>query len=134
VVKPMQTAHPKKANIYSKKHRSGNVTWCVNLGKKIGGKPDVRNFKTEAQAKNFAGEWNLQLITRNNPGLSDLSDVQRHEVLGAIGKLKAFGATLPEAVEFFIMHARPPKPNVTIMRAVTLIDGFASRLNEGRNF
>ena len=116
----MQTAHPKKANVYLKKHRSENLTWCVNIGKKIGGKPDVRNFTTEAEAKNFANEWNLEYTTRNNPGLCDLSDIQRHDILAAVNKLKAYGATLSEAVDFFIRFARPPKPNVNITEAMEI--------------
>jgi len=108
----------KKANVYSKEHRSGNLTWCVNVGKKIDGKKDIRNFESKAEAQNFAREWNLTLASQNKPGLSELSNISRHEILAAVAKLKEFRATLSEAVEFFLKYARPPKGNVTITEAL----------------
>lgn len=116
----MLLPHYKKANVYSKKHRSGNLTWCVDVGKKIDGKKNIRNFISKEEAKHFANEWNLNLANKNNPGLTDLSDVSRHEILAAVGKLKAFDATLAEAVDFFIRFARPSKGIVTIREALDI--------------
>jgi integrase len=109
----MSLLKAKKATIYQKKHRSGNTTWCVNVGMKHGGVSDVRNFPNREQAVNFQGEWNSRLVEKNSVGLSDLTHLSRLEILAAIAKLQAFDATLPEAVDFFIKFSRPPKGNIT---------------------
>jgi integrase len=110
----------KKATIYHRTHLSGNVTWCVFIGKKNDGKRDIRNFPTEEEAKNFADSWNLSLVQRNPQGLSDLSTLSRHEILASIAKLDAFNATLPEAVDFYLKYARPDKGRVTIEEAIRI--------------
>jgi|GEM_PF-5938106 hypothetical protein len=47
----------KRATIYSQKHRSGNLTWIVNVGKKINPKFDLRRFanKEEAETSRTSG-------------------------------------------------------------------------------
>jgi len=94
------------------------VTWVVNVGKKINGKEDLRRFKSEQDAKNFQAEWNLKLIDQKTDVLMDLQGVARHEVLAALGKLKVVGATLNQAVDFFLEFGRPPRPGVSIEQAI----------------
>ena len=107
-----------KARLWPQKHRSGNVTWKVYVGKKNDGKPDVRSFETKALAESFRNEWNVRLVNSNTSGLGDLSTLARAEILLAIRKLEAFNATLPEAVEFFIKHARPERGTISIKDSV----------------
>src|SRR5216684_1763015 len=106
------TLHVNKARMWPQKHRSGNVTWKVQVGKKNDGKPDIRTFGTEALAKSFYHDWNAKLVTGNTNGLTDLSTLARAEVLAALAKLEAFNATLPEAVDFFLKHARPERGTI----------------------
>lgn len=109
-----------KAWVWCQKHRSGNVSWKVQVGTSNLGKPDIRTFTSETEATNFAADWNSRLVGRNTNGLTDLSTLQRAEVLAALAKLEAFNATLPEAVDFFLKFARPEKGKITVEEAVKL--------------
>jgi len=62
----------KRATIYPKKHRSVNVTWVVNVGKKINGKEDLRRFKSAQDAKHFQSEWNLKLADQTSADLIEI--------------------------------------------------------------
>jgi hypothetical protein len=62
----------KRATIYPHKHRSGNVTWVVNVGKKINGKADLRRLESGQDCGNFQSGWNLQLIDQGTDVLTDL--------------------------------------------------------------
>ena len=106
----------KEQQIYPHKHRSGNVTWVVNVGKKINGKEDLRRFKSEQDAKHFQSECKTH--RPNSDVLTDLQGVARHEVLATLGKLKVVGATLNEAVDFFLEFGRPPRPGVSIEQTI----------------
>src|SRR5215831_5067837 len=108
----------KKATIYAQKHRSGNVTWIVFVGKKNNGKKDLRRFSSEPEAQAFMNEWNLQLANQNLSGLHDLTAVAKHEVLAAIKKLELVGAKLPEAIDFFLKFAHPAKGKISVRDAV----------------
>ena len=116
----MPVLRAKRANLYAKTHRSGNKSWCVNIGTKADGKADVRNFSTRKEAENFYNEWNLKLVQQSPHGLSDLNAIQRHEILAAVKKLEAFNASIPEAVDFFLKFSRPDKGEITTAEAVKL--------------
>ena len=116
----MAILRAKKANLYPKTHRSGNQSWCVNIGKKANGKCDIRNFHSRKEAENFFNEWNLKLVQQSPHGLSDLNEIQRYEILAAIKKLEAFNATLPDAVNFFLKFARPDNGELTAAEALKL--------------
>jgi integrase len=120
-----------KATIYPQTHKSRNVTWKAKFGKRFDGKDLLKNFKTEAEAKHFQNEWNLKLVQGKTSGLADLDNITKHEVLAAMEKLKAFNATLPEAVEFFLRYARPEKGQITIKEAVTFF--LESKEQAGRS-
>src|SRR5689334_22331234 len=104
--------------MWPQKHRSGNVTWKVLVGKKENGRPDVRSFDTEESAAHFRQEWNGKLLTKDAQGLADLSNLARTELLAALAKLDAYGATIAEAVDFFIKYAKPTKAKITTEEAV----------------
>jgi integrase len=108
----------KKTTIYPQKHRSGNVTWIVHVGKKINGKADLHRFKHKADAEAFHNEWNLKSARNATPDLADLQGVARHEILAAVGKLKLVHATLTEAVDFFLRFGRPPRGKISVEQAV----------------
>jgi integrase len=116
----MVVLRAKKATVYPQTHRSENVTWIVNVGTKQDGKADLRRFTTEEQATIFQKDWNAKLIGQNPAGLYDLSTLSRHEVLLNLEKLKEYGATLSEAVDFFLKHARPEKGKIAVAEAIQL--------------
>ena len=66
--------------MWLQKHRSGNVTWKVLIGKKNDGKADIRSFGTQPAATTFQNEWNSKLAAQNTNGLADLSTLARAEV------------------------------------------------------
>src|SRR5262249_40058400 len=90
----------------------------VGVGKKINGKLDLRRFKTREDAENFQKEWNLKLLESNTAELADLQGISRHDVLAAIGRLKVVGATLAQAVDFFLRFGRPPRGKPTIEEVI----------------
>jgi site-specific recombinase XerC len=110
----------KKATIYSQKHRSGNLTWIVHVGKNVTGKNDLRRFESQQEAENFKNEWNLKLVNQNLPELQDLNSISRHEILAAVKRLELVDATLPEAVDFFLKYARPSKGKIKVEDAKDL--------------
>ena len=110
--------HAAKARMWPQTHRSGNKSWKVQVGKKTTGKPDIRTFAREQAARAFRDDWNAKLVTGNTNGLADLSALARAEVLAALAKLEAFNATLPEAVDFFLKHARPAQGEISVEDAL----------------
>lgn len=110
-------AYKSKARFWKKTHKSGNFTWVVKLGKKIDGKPSHRNFPTEIEAKAFMEKWNESLQLGDATGLKDLSELAKLEVRTAIEKIKPFGRSIDEAVDFYINHGLPTKPTVTTEEA-----------------
>jgi len=116
----MRLAQIQKARIWPQKHRSGNVTWKVQIGKKNDGKADIRSFARENEAKQFQLEWNSKLVAKKKDFLTDLNQVARTEILAALAKLEANGATINEAVDFFLKFARPAKGQITITEAINI--------------
>jgi integrase len=116
--------------IYKKTHASGNVGWRVDMGF-VGSKRIFKSFPDEASALRFQKRC-LETQAKKRPvDLRDLSDVMRHEVLAALAKLRDHNATIAQAVDFFLKHARPAKVNVTIGE---VMDEFkASKLKGGQS-
>jgi integrase len=106
--------------MWPQKHRSGNVTWKVYVGKKNDGRKEIKSFISEVEAENFKNDWNVKFAERKFTDLKDLDDVARHEVLASLKRLEAFNATLPEAVNFFLAYARPAKGQITINEAIEI--------------
>lgn len=99
--------------IYGKTHASGNVGYRVDMGF-IGGKRIFKSFPTKEAAERFQRKC-LDAEAKKKPAdLRDLNDVLRHEVLSALAKLREHNATITQAVDFYLKHARPAKANATI--------------------
>ncbi len=108
--------------IYEKKHASGNVGYRVDLGL-VGGKRTFKNFATKTDAETFQRKC-LKAEAHKNPlVLSDIDAITRHEVLAALSRLHEYRATITEAVDFFLKHARPVKAEASIQ---TVMDEFHS--------
>ena len=107
--------------IYEKRHASGNVGFRVDLGL-VNGKRSFKNFETKEKAEAFSQKC-LKLETQKNPNLLvDLDQVTRHEVLAAMAKLKEFRASITDAVDFYLKHARPAKADATIQQVMDLFE------------
>lgn len=110
----------RKARIWPQKHRSGNTTWKVLVGQKHDGRDEIHSFPTEAAASHFMQEWNAKLLAKHSEGLADLNHLARTEVLAALAKLDNYGATITEAVDFYIRHAKPVAGKITTQEAVAV--------------
>jgi integrase len=104
---------PKSFQIYEKRHASGNVGYRVDLGL-VNGKRAFKHFPTREKAE--AGRKRLQReqAAKNPLLLADIDASTRHEVLLALERLKDYRATITEAVNFFLKHARPAKADASI--------------------
>jgi hypothetical protein len=80
----MSLAQIQKARIWPQKHRSGNVTWKVYIGKKNDGKADIRSFDMQEEAKHFHDEWNAKLVAKKKDFLADLDRFTRAALLAAL--------------------------------------------------
>lgn len=113
--------------IYKKIHASGNVGYRVDMGV-IGNKRTFRSFPTHEAAERFQKKC-LKAEAKKKPvDLRDLSDVVRHEVLAALARLREHNATITQAVDFYLKHARPAKANATIGE---VMDAFKVEKEQG---
>lgn len=107
--------------IYPKKHASGNIGYRVDLGL-INGKRKFKSFSTQSEAEKFQRKC-LKLEAAKKPSvLADIENFTRHEVLAALSRLKEYRATITEAVDFFIKHARPAKADADIQCIMDLFE------------
>ena len=99
--KPENRLEPKKATI------NGIKYWRVWVGPRLGAaKASQKYFRSEEEAKTFIRQ---QLTALQNEGTAafSISDEQRVAAVRAFEKLAEVGATLDEAVAYFLKHARP---------------------------
>jgi integrase len=104
--------------IYQKRHASGRVGFRLDLGV-VNGKRSFKPFKTEEEAKALQRKLRTNAAKTNPVLLSDTDSVVRYEILGAVKRLKEFNATITEAVDFFLKHARPTRAGATIGEVMT---------------
>lgn len=116
--------------IYKKTHASGNVGYRVDMGF-IGGRRVFKSFPSLESAERFQKRC-LTAEARKKPvDLRDLNDVVRHEVLAALAKLREHNASITQAVDFYLKHARPAKANATVGE---VMEQFKSvKLKSGRS-
>lgn len=116
--------------IYKKTHASGNVGYRVDMGF-IGGRRVFKSFPSLESAERFQKRC-LTAEARKKPAdLRDLNDVVRHEVLAALAKLREHNASITQAVDFYLKHARPAKANATIGEVMELFKNV--KLKSGRS-
>ena len=83
----------KKFAVYEKKHASGNIGFRVDLGR-INGKRTFQFFSTRASAEKFRQRCLTEEAHKSPSLLADINAVTRHEILGAVEKLKPYKVTL----------------------------------------
>ncbi len=75
----------------------------------VRGKRKQPTFSIHEQALAFKRKADDEIRAKNPLALADIALATRYSVLNALEKLKPYSATLDEAVDFFIKHAKPPK-------------------------
>ncbi len=106
-----------ETKIHPKRNRSGSVSYRVDLGM-VQGKRKQPTFPTLAAAQEFKRKADEEIRRKSPLALSDLAQSTRYEVLGALEKLRPYGASLNDAVEFFLKHAKPSKPAISFKEAI----------------
>lgn len=102
--------------IRARRHRSGNVTWQLDLGL-VDGRRVQRSYGTEREAK-AALKAAQEAQARHGSMASELTGSVMAEMVLAREKLRTVGASMTEAVEFFLKHARRRKERVKLAEGV----------------
>ena len=102
--------------IRARRHRSGNVTWQLDLGL-VEGRRVQRSYGTEREAK-AALRAAQEAQARHGSMASELTGSAMAEMVLAREKLRAVGASMTEAVEFYLKHARRRKERVRLAEGV----------------
>src|SRR5688572_26921296 len=89
-------------NLYSRTHRSGQVSYVVDLGL-IKGKRERHSFQTKDSAAIFAEQKRTQRLNEGLAGLTLSSDI-RHDAARASAILQPHGISLLEAANYFVKH------------------------------
>lgn len=90
--------------IRSVTHKNGAKAWMVDARK--AGKGDRFFFKTKGEADTKAEQLRSTLKNQGAAGLA-ISDRLRVEAVELSARLAGVGATLTDAVEYFLAHAKP---------------------------
>ncbi len=107
--------------VYEKRHASGNVGYRVDLGL-VNGKRKFKSFDSREKAETFSKKCQKLEVQKNPNLLVDLDEVTRHEVLAALARLKEYRASITDAVDFYLKHARPAKADATIQQIMDLFE------------
>jgi integrase len=89
-------------NVYSRTHRSGQVSYVVDLGL-INGKRERHSFQTKDSATVFAEQKRTQRLNEGLTGVSLSPDV-RHDAAKASAILQPHGISLLEAANYYVKH------------------------------
>jgi integrase len=91
--------------------RSGRIAWAVDLGM-INGKRWVHQYPTKEAAEQVLAE-KKQELRRGGMSAFELTDRDRVRYQEAEKKLAAVGASLEQAVDFYLLHAAAKKVEMT---------------------
>jgi len=97
--KPKQRQWP---NVYSRKQRTGQVSYVVDLGL-VNGKRERHSFKTKDEALTYA---QLKRTEKGNLGATAvmLPASTRQDAIAAEKLIKEYGVTLTEAAQYYLDH------------------------------
>jgi site-specific recombinase XerD len=121
-------AAPKTFKIYPKRHASGNLGYRVDLGL-VGGKRTFKSFKTLEAAERYRLKCDQEEAAKKPLHLADIDAISRHQVLAALERLKGHHATISEAVDFFLKHARPVSVGAKISEVMADFKKVKERAN-----
>ncbi|HEY0457474.1 MAG TPA: phage integrase SAM-like domain-containing protein, partial [Verrucomicrobiae bacterium] len=128
-------------NVYTRIHRSGQVSYVVDLGL-VNDKRERHSFKTKGQAETFAEQKQTQRRNEGLAGLALSSDI-RNDAAKAAAILSPHGISLLDAANYYTKHVLAYKnaPKLSDIvdkliadaekneRRVRTVDELKSRLN-----
>jgi len=105
---------PRRASLEPKRTTDPDFPWLVNLPPSLGanGRRERRYFKTRSQASEFCRQQRIRLENYGTAS-SILPAGKTEEALAAFEKVKPTGASLVEAVEFFVESFKRRASSVT---------------------
>ena len=107
----------KAFQIYEKKRASGVVNYRVYLGM-VNGTRKFKNFGKKAAAEAYRNQCIASHADQKPVVLQELNEATRHDVLAALERLRLAGATITEAVDFYLKHSKPSKGNIHLATLV----------------
>lgn len=115
-----------RMNIRRRKHRGGS-SWQLDCGF-LNGRRVQLSFKTKADAEDEMARRKAKLRESGHQAFS-LTDAERVTFAALRDRLQQHGATMTEAVEFYLQHAKPVKEPVKLDELITRCR--AAKLEEG---
>jgi len=103
--------------IYERKRASGSTGYRVDMGE-VNGKRTFKSFGNLGAAEAFRNQCIAQEADRKPLVLQEFNAATRHTILAAMEKLRQHGATITEAVDFFLKHSKPTKGSITIQELI----------------
>ena len=101
-----------RPKIRTRHNRSGTISWCVDAG--ICDNKRLRwFFKTKAEATSYADKITINRKNHGDAAFA-LTDEQRLEAVTSLGLLEGTGATLRQAVQYYVDHVHPKRGSRTL--------------------
>ena len=101
-----------RPKIRTRQNRSGTISWCVDAG--FSNNKRLRwFFKTKAEATSYADKITINRKNHGDAAFA-LTDEQRLEAVAALGLLAGTGATLRQAVQYYVDHVHPKRGSRTL--------------------
>jgi len=98
--------------IRERKHKSGGVSWQLDQGV-VDGKRRFKLYKTESEAKLELAKAKAARLRHGKRGAA-LTVAEMADVIVARDKLRPLGATLSQAVEYYVAHHAGVEESVTL--------------------
>jgi integrase len=116
-----------------KRHASGNVGFRVDLGV-VNGKRTFKSFPSREKAEAAQRKLKKEQAAKNPVLLADIDASTRHEILHAVERLRDYRATITEAVDFFLKHARPAVADAAIGDVIDQFKAVKTKANLSRKY
>jgi integrase len=113
--------------IKKRQYPSGVIGWIVDARTRDGG--SRKTFETKAEAETFACQQRTTRVNQGNAGIA-ISEKLRIQAIEADKRLKEVGSEIPEAVEYFLRHAKPSAGPKAVKDVAT--EFIASKKNANR--
>lgn len=118
------------------KNKNGSTYYRAYLGV-INGKKRYRQFKNKSDADAFVHQSNVELSAKvYKESIGDLGELMsvRYEALSCINRLKAVGASLTEATDYYIQYAKPINGTISIGDAVDQFIKMKTTSNRSKKY
>jgi integrase len=102
--------------IRRRKYASGKTGWQLDLGL-VNGKRMQISCASKEDAEGELARRKAELRRAGELAFS-ITDEERHRYVACRDRLKAVGASLEQAVDFFLLHAKPAKGAITLRQMI----------------